>query len=68
MADSFCLLRWGVSWTPRTHQLLLHAAYEDSCAGTKSGSKLKDESGRCCRPSRCAGMIEGGRKAIKSGN
>lgn len=40
VSDILCPLRWGVSWTPGTNQLLLHAAYEGSCAGTKGGSKL----------------------------
>lgn len=52
VSDILCLLRRGVSWAPGANQLLLHAAYEGSCAGTKGGSKLQDESGECYGSSR----------------
>lgn len=37
----FSLLRWGLSWPPGAHQLLLHAADEGASAGTQSGPECQ---------------------------
>lgn len=44
IAECVCL-RWSVSWTSRTNQLLLHVAHEGSSARTQGGADLQDDSG-----------------------
>lgn len=46
-SDWFCVsFRWGVSWTQRSHQLLLHVTHESSSARTQSGAELQEGSGK----------------------
>lgn len=45
-SDWLCVsFRWGVSWTQRAYQLLLHVTHESQSARTQSGAELQDGSG-----------------------